>query len=310
VLRVVDEPKPTPRDDELLVMVYAATVNRTDCGFLRGRPRFVRLFSGLLRPRKRILGNEFAGLVMAIGAQVESFAVGDRVFGYTGVGFGSQSEYVTVRESGLVALIPAGMSFEHAVPGTEGAHYALSHIRAAGIVAGQEVLVNGATGGIGSAAVQLLTHAGARVTAVCDTVNVELVRSLGAEHIIDYTKEDFTRTHDRFDVVMDAVGKSSYGRCRALLKPHGIYLSSELGSWGENPLLALTTRVFGRKRVMFPIPRDRKSDVVFLQQLMADGAFTPVVDRTYPLAQIVQAYEYVETGMKVGNVVIRVAEER
>lgn len=310
VLRVVDAPKPTPKEDELLIKVYAATVNRTDCGFLRGEPRFVRLFSGLSRPRKRILGNEFAGRVVGIGGRVGSFAVGDRVFGYSGVNFGSQAEYLTVPENALVALMPAGMTFEQVAPSTEGAHYALNLMRAAGIEAGQDVLVNGATGAIGSAAVQLLTHAGARVTAVCDTGNVQLMTKLGADRVIDYTREDFTRISDVFDVVLDAVGKSSFGRCKPLLKPHGIYLSSDLGPRSENPVLALTTRLSGKKRVMFPIPRDRKEDVTFLQRLMAEGQFRPIVDRTYPLKEIVEAYEYVETGMKVGNVVIRVHTER
>ncbi|KFF60337.1 NADPH:quinone oxidoreductase [Cryobacterium sp. MLB-32] len=310
VLRVVEAPKPVHRDDELLVQVYAATVNRTDCGFLRGEPRFVRLFSGLFTPNKRILGNEFAGRVEAVGTHVHSFAVGDRIFGYSGVNFGAQAEYLTVKESGLVALIPQGLTFEQAAPSTEGAHYALNHIRAAGIEAGHDVLVNGATGAIGSAAVQLLRHAGARVTAVCATANVELVRSLGADRVIDYTKEDFTRTSDLFDVVFDEVGKSSFGRCKPILKPQGIYLSSELGPRAENPVLALTTRFSRSTRVMFPIPRDRREDVIFLKHLMFEGKFTPIIDRTYPLTEIVEAYDYVETGMKVGNVVIRVAQER
>ena len=310
VLRIVEAPKPAPKQDELLVKVYAATVNRTDLGFLRGEPRFVRLFSGLGKPRKRILGNEFAGRVEAIGTHVETFAVGDRVFGYSGVNFGSQAEYLTVGETGLVAVMPRGMTFEQAAPSTEGAHYALNLIRAAGIEAGQDVLVNGATGAIGSAAVQLLKNAGARVTAVCDTAHVDLVKSLGADTVIDYTTEDFTRTGDVFDVVVDAVGKSTFGRCKRLLKPHGIYLSSDLGPRGENPVLALTTKVSGKQRVMFPIPRDKREDVIFLKHLMAEGKFRPIVDRTYPLKQIVDAYEYVETGMKVGNVVIRVERER
>jgi len=308
-IRLLDTPRPTGRDDEILVKVHSATVNRTDCGFLRGKPRFVRLFSGLSRPRKQILGNEFAGSVESIGTAVTSFAVGDRVFGYSGVNFGAQAEFLSVTEDGLVAVIPAGMTYEQAAPSTEGAHYAVNLIRAAAIDAGQDVLVNGSTGAIGSAAVQLLKYAGAKVTAVCDTKNIELVRSLGADRVIDYTEQDFTTISDVFDVVIDAVGTSTYIRCRPLLKGRGIYLSSDLGPGAQNPLLAMVTRFSRGTRVMFPIPRDRKADVIFLQRLMAHGDFRAVLDRSYPLAEIVEAYKYVETGMKVGNVVIRVTGE-
>ncbi|KGJ71691.1 NADPH:quinone oxidoreductase [Cryobacterium roopkundense] len=308
VLRLVETPTPVPRDDELLVTVFASTANRTDEGFLRGSPRIVRLFSGLTKPKKQILGNEFAGRVEAIGATVSTFRVGDRVFGYDGANFGGHAEAKTVRERGLVAVIPANMSYEEAAPGAEGAHYAVNLIRAARIGAGQRVLVNGSTGAIGSAAVQLLKDAGANVTAVCDTKNVGLVQSLGADRIIDYLREDFTDIDDAFDVIIDAVGKSSFRRCRALLKPRGIYLSSDLGFLAQNPILALTTPLFRRKRVMFPIPFDRKEDVLLLSDLMKSGKFRPVIDRTYPLDDIVAAFDYVETGTKVGNVVIRIRE--
>ena len=310
VLRFEDVAKPIPKDDELLIRVFATTVNRTDCGFLRARPYLVRLFTGVTKPKRTILGNEFAGVIEALGKDVASFAVGQKVFGFDGITLGAHAEYMTTRDKGLVAVMPAGMSYEEAAPSTEGAHYALNLIQAAGITAGQRVLVNGATGAIGSAAVQLLKHFGADVTAVCDTRNIALVESLGADKIIDYTTEDFTRIADVFDVVLDAVGKSSFGRCRSLLKPGGVYLSTDLGFLAQNPILAVITPRLGtgKKTVMFPFPHERKAHVLLLKELMEAGEFTPVVDRVYPLEQIARAYDYVEAGMKTGNVIIRVAE--
>jgi NADPH:quinone reductase-like Zn-dependent oxidoreductase len=209
-------------------------------------------------------------------------------------------------EDGSLATMPANLTYEEAAPSTEGSHYALSLIRKAKIQRGQAVLVNGATGAIGSAAVQLLKRLGADVTAVCDPENVELVRGLGADRVIDYTAEEFTQDERTYDVVLDAVGKSSFGSCLQLLKPRGIYLSSDLGPLSQNPILALVTPLLGGRRVMFPIPRDNQEMVRYLKDLIASGAFKPVIDRRYPLDQIVEAYRYVETGQKIGNVVISV----
>lgn len=308
MLRLREVPEPVPQAGELLIRVFASTVNRTDCGFLRGTPSFVRLFTGVRKRKVSILGNEFAGQVEAVGPDVMSFAVGDRVFGFDGVGFGAHAQYMTTPESGLVARIPAGMTYEQAAPSTEGAHYALNVIKAAGVTRGQDVLVYGATGAIGSAAVQLVKHLGARVTAVCATKDVELVKSLGAGPVIDYTVEDFTRIGEVFDVVIDAVGKSSFRRCSPLLKPKGRYVSTDLGFLGQNPLLAITTRFISGKKVLFPIPRVDPKEMVLLGDLMVSREFRAVVDRTYSLDDIVEAYTYVETGAKTGNVVIRVVE--
>ena len=188
-------------------------MNRTDCGVRAAQPFLYRLFLGLGRPRLTVLGNEFAGEVEAVGAGVTSFHPGDRVFGFSSNRFGAHAEYLAVPEHGSVATMPANLSFEEAAPGTEGAHYALSMIRSARVQAGQDVLVNGATGAIGSAAVQLLVDLGARVTATCSAAHKDLVKGLGAERVIDYTAEDFTRDTQTYDVVLDAVGKSSFGRC-------------------------------------------------------------------------------------------------
>jgi len=306
VVRIAEVAKPTARDNEVLVRVRATTVNRTDCGFRAAKPFFVRLFAGLRRPRLTVLGNEFAGDVEAVGGGVTSFEVGDRVFGYNGSSFGAHAEYLATPGDGLVATMPADLTYEEAAPSTEGSHYALSLIRNANIRSGQDVMVNGATGAIGSAAVQLLKHLGARVTAVCGTEHLELVAGLGADRVIDYRSEDFTKDPQTYDVVLDAVGKSSFGRCKPLLKPGGIYLSSDLGPLSLNPILALITPLFGGRKVMFPIPKDEPETVRYLKDLIESGAFRPLIDRRYPLDQIVDAYRYVETGQKLGNVVIRV----
>jgi len=254
----------------------------------------------------RVLGNEFAGAVEAVGSGVTSFEVGDRVFGFSGDRFGAHAEYLAMPEDGLLATMPANLTYEEAAPSTEGSQYALSGIRGAKIRSGQDVLVNGAPGAIGSAAVQLLKRLGAHVTAVCATEHVELVRGLGADRVIDYTTEDFTKDDQTYDVVHDAVGKSSFGRCRRLLKPGGIYLPSDLGPLSLNPILALITPLFGGRKVVFPLPKRDPGMVSYFKELIESGAFKPLIDRRYRLDQIVEAYRYVETGQKIGNVVISV----
>ena len=229
------------------------------------------------------------------------------MFGFSGTAFGAHAEYLALPEDeSMMATIPEGLTFEEAAPGSEGSHYALSSIRAAKVRRGQDVLVYGATGAIGSAAVQLLKQLGATVTAVCATDKLDLVKGLGADRVIDYTAEDFTRDGHRHDVVMDAVGKSSFGRCRRLLKPRGVYLSSDLGPLSQNPLLALVTPLGRGRRVRFPVPRSDPGMMAHLKELIGSGAFRPLIDRRYPLDEIVEAYRYVETGRKVGNVVVSV----
>jgi NADPH:quinone reductase-like Zn-dependent oxidoreductase len=306
VVRISDVQKPTAKDNEVLVKVHATTVNRTDCACRAAKPFFMRFFTGLLRPRARVLGNEFAGVVEAVGSGVTSFEVGDRVFGYNEGPFGAHAEYLSIPADGSLTTMPANVTYQQAAPSTEGSHYALSHIRAAKIQSGQDVLVYGATGAIGSAAVQLLKSLGANVTAVCDTKNIELVRGLGADRVIDYTAEDFTKDERTYDVVLDSVGKSSFSQCKRLLKPAGLYLSSELGPLAQNPFLALIAPLHGGKKVMFPIPKHDQEMMAYFRELIESGEFKPVIDRTYPLDQIVEAYRYVETGQKIGNVVISV----
>jgi NADPH:quinone reductase-like Zn-dependent oxidoreductase len=306
VVKIEDVDPPEIGERDLLVRVHATTVNRTDCGYRAAKPFIVRPFSGWVRPRATVLGNEFAGEVTAVGPQVSTFAVGDRVFGYCEGTFGAHAEYLRIAHDASVARMPDAMTFEECAPGTEGSHYALSFIRRAGVRSGHRVLVNGATGAIGSAAVQILKTMGSQVTAVCAGDSVALVQELGADRVIDYTSEDFTKLDETFDVVFDAVGKSTFGACRDLLAPRGVYVSTDLGPWSQNPFLALVTPLGRGPRVVFPFPTDDQSVVEHLRDLMASGAFRPVVDRRYDLSEIVEAYRYVETGQKIGNVVITV----
>lgn len=307
VLQLAEVPKPLPKVNEVLIKVYATTVNRTDCGFRSAEYFISRFFSGLFRPKNQILGNEFAGKIEAVGKEVKLFQPGDKVFGYNDITFGAHAEFIVMAENGSMATIPDSLSYEEAAPITEGGHYALRDIRAAKVSTGQKVLVNGATGSIGSAAVQLCRFFGAEVTAVCATPHLELVKSLGAKTVIDYTQNDFTKIDERFDLVFDAVGKSAFAKCKPILKSKGIYISTELGPGGQNPFLAMVTPLLGGKKLLFPLPTISKQDVVFLKELVESGQFKPVIDRSYPLEQMVEAAKYVETGQKTGNVVIQVS---
>jgi len=307
VVRVSVVPKPMPAHNEVLVQVHASTVNRTDCGFRAGKPWFGRPFYGLVRPRSTTLGSEFAGVVESFGRAVTAFQVGDRVFGYNDRTFGGHAEYLTIPDDGWIATMPANLTFEEAAPSTEGAHYAVGLLRAADVQAGHDVLVYGATGAIGSAAVQLAKSLGATVTAVCATAQLDLVKGLGADRVVDYTTQDFTQDEQRYDTVFDAVGKSSFGRCKQLMKPRGVFIATDLGPLSQNPFLALITRLGRGRRVRFPLPRNEPEIVRYLKDLIESGQFKPVIDRRYPLDQIVEAYRYVETGQKVGNVVISLA---
>jgi NADPH:quinone reductase-like Zn-dependent oxidoreductase len=311
VVQVAEIGKPTPRDGDVLVRVHATTVNRTDSGVRSGEPIYSRLFYGLTRPRATVLGNEFAGEVEAVGPGVTSFEIGDRVFGFNaGLGghgeFGAHAEYLVMPAEGSLATMPSNLSYEQAAPGTEGGHYALGLIETARIRGGQDVLVYGATGAIGSAAVQLVKGLGARVTAVCDTKNVELVRSLGADRVVDYTAQDFTNDEQGYDVVLDAVGKSSFGRCKRLLKPRGSYLSTDGRPLLPFLLMAIFTPLLGGRRVIFPQQSRSQRTMRHVKELIVSGTYKPVVDRRYSLDEIVEAYRYVDTGRKIGNVVIGV----
>mgnify|MGYP001573177342 CR=1 FL=1 len=312
VLRVMDVEKPVPRDNEILIKVHASTVNRSDCGFRSASPWIVRLFAGLSKPRRPISGTEFAGEIEQIGRGVTLFKVGDAVFGRAQDETpGSHAQYMCMPQDGAVAHKPRNLTFAEAAVICDGAMLAGMWIRRVDFNRHKKVLVNGASGAIGSACLQLAKVHKAHVTAVCKTEAIDIVRSLGADRVIDYKKEDFTTLDESFDVVFDAVGKSSLTRCRHLIRSGGIYVSSELGPMLQNPIQALRTALFGGKiKVYFPIPRYRKEEVVYLKGLVESGRFRPVIDRTYPLDQIVQATRFVETGEKIGNVVILVTQNQ
>ena len=267
VVSFTEVTKPIPNSNEILIQVKYATVNRTDCGFRSAEYFISRFFSGLLKPKNQILGNEFAGIVAEIGSEVTGFKIGDKVFGYNDKTFGTHAEYVCLNEKSNLALIPKNIEINQAAAICEGAHYALCDIRAAKVKAGDEVLVYGATGAIGSSAVQLLKHFGAHVTAVCNTQNVDLMLSLGVDKVIDYQKEDYTQLPEKFDLIFDAVGKSSFKIGKKVLKERGIYISTELGKHGANVWLALLTPIFSKKKVLFPIPFIYLEDVQFLAGL-------------------------------------------
>lgn len=307
VVSIQEIDKPLPGNNEILIKVIASTVNRTDTGFRSAQYFISRFFTGLFKPKYKVLGNEFAGVIKQIGGGVSAFKIGDRVFGFNDKQFGGHAEYMIVREADAIAIIPDTISFEKAACIAEGAHYALVDIRAAKVQRGQHVMVYGATGAIGSAAVQLLKHFGAHVTAVCNTKNVALIQSLGADVVIDYLQEDFTQTQQKFDFVFDAVGKTSFRKCKPILTEKGIYISTELGKHSENVFYALTTQFAKGKRVLFPIPTITKEDIIFLKDLVISCEFNPVIDRHYPLDNIVEAHTYVESGQKTGNVIIDIA---
>jgi NADPH:quinone reductase-like Zn-dependent oxidoreductase len=308
VIQILDAPKPTAAADEVLVRVHAATVTRTDCGELRAHPYFSRLFYGLRRPNRTIFGLDFAGEVEAVGDAALALKPGDRVFGMCpSRKNGAQAEYVAVPQR-LVAIMPAGARFDEAVV-CEGAFYANSILKRIDLKPDQSLLIYGASGAIGTALVQLAKSAGAAVTAVVATRHLELVKSLGADRVIDYSVEDFTRIGERFDFVVDVVGKTSFFSCRRLLKPNGIYAATDLGAYWQNLMLALWSWIARRNRVVIATPGRSDGFVGFLKGRMEAGQFRAVIDRKYPLAAIADAYRYVETGQKVGIVAIDVAEE-
>ncbi len=309
VLQLAEVDQPVPEDNEVLVKIHATTVNRTDCGFRKAEPFFVRFFSGLTRPRKSILGTELAGEVEAVGAAVTQFEAGDDVFGVNADEFGAHAEFVCMREDAPLAKVPAGMTFEEAAAVCDGAILALSCLRRADLHGGQRVLIYGASGSIGTAAVQLARYFDVDVTAVCNSKNVETVRSLGADRVIDYTQDDFTRRGDTYDVIFDAVGKLSFWRCRDSLKPSGVYLETDLGFLWQNPVWAVLTRLVGTKKLLIPLPRYTKQNVLFLKDLIEAGKYRAVIDRSYPLEQVVDATRYVETEQKTGNVVLTVTSD-
>ena len=313
VLQLIDMEKPSPRDNEVLIRIYATTVTATECIFRKGKPWFSRLFTGLRKPRNTMLGEELAGEVEAAGKAVKSFNKGDQVFGTAGPKFGANAEYICIPEDGVLSIKPSNMTYEEAASGVDGFLTALPFLRDKGeIKRGQKVLINGASGSVGSAAVQIAKYYGAEVTGVCSGSNVEMVKSLGADAVIDYTREDFTKIDDAFDIIFDAVGKISFSRCKGLLKKNGIFLEAGV-TLSVFPAVFLTAIFRGKKARIAATglrpAKERKKDLMLLKELMESGDIKPVIDRKYPLEEIVEAHRYVDQGHKKGNVVITVRPE-
>lgn len=296
---------PTPKDNELLIKVYATTANRTDCHVLSGRPFIMRLFTGLFRPRSSTIGSDFAGQIESVGSTVQSFKAGDKIMGFGGVfGCGSHAQYFTLPETkakNAMIIMPGNLTYDQAAACLEGAFYAGSGILHLAPKAGQKALVYGATGAIGSSYIQFLKYYNVYVTAVCDGEHSELIKSLGADKVIDYKKEDFTKDTEKYDYVFDAVNKTGFFKCRPLLKKKGIYASS--GGIGYL-FLAFFTSLFGGKKVIFHVPKDVTGTLGFIKGLIEKGSFKPVIDRKYPIDKIAEAFTYVATGQKTGNVII------
>lgn len=310
-LKEIDKPK--VKNDELLIKVHATSVNRTDCAMMEAYPFVWRFYMGLFKPRKNmVLGTEFAGEVVELGANVSDFKIGDRVFGFHDQGAGAHAEFTVVSTQKAVAKLPNEISYANAAVSLEGAHYAINFINKVKVDCNTKVMVNGASGGIGSAAVQLCENLGASISATCQNKDIELIKSLGATKVIDYTTDDFTKDNDQYDFVYDTVGKSTFNKCKPILKPGGIYISSELGPGTQNIWLSLftplTCKLPGKKgkKVMFPIPSDILGSLKLIKDLMLQSKFKPVIDKTYSFEQIPEAFSYVRQGLKTGNVSIKI----
>ena len=302
--------KPVPKENEVLIKIFAATVNRTDCGFRKPEyPLIIRTINGVFKPKRKILGSELAGEVEAVGKDVKSFKVGDQVFGLSDR-FGAHAEYICLPDEASIVTKPDNMNYEEAAAVCDGLMLAYNYIKEIKEPANKKILIYGASGSIGTAAVQLAKYFGLEVMAVCNTKNLELVKSLGADEVIDYTKEDFTKISQTFDVVMDAVGKLSFFHCRNLVRKGGIYFSTDLGFLAQNIFLSLWTSIFRAlpfgKNVLFPIPKINKKEINFFKEIIESGKYKTVIDRKYKLEEIVEAYKYVETKQKTGNVVITI----
>ncbi len=305
-IKIMESDIPTPNKDEILLKVHATTVNRTDCANLTAKPFIMRFVLGFLKPRKTILGTDFAGSVIAKGSDVKRFNIGDKLFGFDDMGASSQAEYIIVSKDGNILPIPENIDYKKAAASIEGAHYAYTFIHKVVIKPGQKILINGATGAIGSSLLQFVKQFNVTITATCHKENIELIKSLGADKIYDYTTEDFTKDQEKYDFIFDAVGKSTFRKCKPLLTHNGIYISSEVGSFAQNIFFALTTPIISNKKVIFPKPFRIKQTMPYISNLLTKNTFTPLIDREYSLDTIPEAYEYVLSEKKIGNVIITI----
>lgn len=318
VLHLAEVETPAPKDNEVLIKIHAVSVNYGDVlarNFKNTPPdefnmpflfwALARLAFGLNKPRNNILGSEFAGEVESVGRDVKSFKAGDQVFGYRGQAMRTNAEYVCVPENGMVAAIPANMTYDEAAVIPYGALTALNLLRAVNIQRGQKVLINGASGAIGSAAIQLARHFGAEVTAVGGTPRLEFMKSLGADKVIDYTQEDFTKNGETYDLIFDILGRSSFSTCKNSLTENGHYL---LASFKLKQLLQmLWTKITGGRQVICALSGEKPADLLTVRELAEAGKIKAVIDRRFPLEKTAEAHRYVESGQKKGNVVITVS---
>lgn len=312
VLQIKEVDKPVPKDNEVLIRIYSTTVTATECTFRKGEPFIARLFTGLRKPKITTLGEELAGEIEAVGKAVKLFKKGDQVFGTAGPGFGANAEYLCVPENGVLALKPSNINYDEAASSVDGFLTSMPFLRDTGkIQSGQKVLIYGASGSVGSAAVQVAKYFGAEVTGVCSTANLEMVKSIGASNVFDYTKEDFAKSGQTYDIIFDTVGKISFSYCKNALTQKGIFLEAGIGM-GIFPHVIRTT-IMGSKKARIAAtglrsPKERTKDLILLKELMEKGKIKPVIDRSYPLEEIVEAHRYVDKGHKKGNVVITISD--
>jgi NADPH:quinone reductase-like Zn-dependent oxidoreductase len=306
VLQIKEVEKPVPKDNEILIKIFATTVTSGDCRMRKADPFAIRFFNGLTRPKKTtILGNEFSGEIEEVGKNVKLFRKGDQVFGQAGMSLGTNAEYICLSEDGTVDIKPANLTFEEAAVIPFGGNTALHFLRKGDIRNGQKVLIYGASGSLGTAAIQLARYFGAEVTGVCSTANIELVKSLGADKVIDYTKENFTQNGQSYDIIFDTTGKSPFSGCLKSLKQNGIYLRAVHMTLSSN-IRGLWTSMTSSKKVIGGVATELKENLVFLRELIEAGRLKPVLDRRYPFEQIAEAHRYVDKGHKKGNVAVTV----
>jgi NADPH:quinone reductase-like Zn-dependent oxidoreductase len=303
VLEIREIEKPKPKTDEILVTVRATTVNRTDCAMLKAKPYIMRLFTGLTKPRNPILGTDFAGTIEEVGEEIKNYKIGDCVFGFNDLGVSSHAEYMCISKKKAWSQIPEKVSFEQAAASLEGAHYAINFINKVKVAPHHEALIYGASGAIGSAMVQILKSLNLSITAVGNSQSQDKLQRMNLKKVLDYEKEDFTKLVERFDYVFDAVGKSSYFKTRHLLKPKGVYISSELGYMAQNVFLPLLT-LFSGKKVKFPFPSNIEASIKIIAKLLQNNEFEPFIDKTYALEDIKEAFDYADSGKKTGNLVV------
>jgi len=306
VIKVSKVNKPNPKADEVLIKVHVTTVNRTDCAILTGKPFVMRVFLGLFSPKIEVTGTDFAGEIISVGEKEKIYKKGDLVFGFKDLGLRSQAEYMTLKTNQPMSTLPERLSCMEAVTALEGMHYAYNMINKVSIKPRDKILINGASGAIGSSLVQIAKSLGAYITVVCSSNHKDLMEYLKVDQMIDYKIENFTKSNESYDFVFDAVGKSSFSKCKPILKDKGIYISSEPGDHGQNLFLSLITPILGGKKVIFPFPSDIKRTIKYAKKLIEEDNYRPVIDRTYTLDETAEAYDYVFSGHKKGSVIIEV----